>query len=254
MKIALIPAREGSKLIKHKNVRPLCGRPLIAWTIEAALASKAFDQVYVSTDDPRVRKVARSFGPAVHIHNRSAHAATDTATTYAVIWDFFEATHVEDEDIITVLQPTSPLRTASDCARAARVFTRPPQPESLVSVCPYLLTPTYAFKIAEKGWLKPRFPTEFPRKGGQRRQDFPPHFYPNGAIYMATARTLRERQSFITPRIRPFIMDRWRSIDIDTRSDFAVAELLLGAILEKGERPFLDPRNDPRDQREANKP
>src|SRR5690606_38610780 len=119
MKIAIIPARGGSKRLPGKNIKNLCGRPLIEWTIDAALKSELFDRIIVSTDSEQIRDISIRAGAEVP-YLRSPELSSDTATTNDVVTDiirWLEETGVEVSTVM-ILQPTSPLRTETDIAKA----------------------------------------------------------------------------------------------------------------------------------------
>ena len=121
--LAIIPARSGSKGIKDKNIRDLCGKPLMAHTIEAALCSDCFDEVMVSTDSDRYSEIARQYGANVPFL-RSNETATDKASTWDMADEVLEKYRIRGRrfDSFCILQPTSPLRTASDIREAYRIY------------------------------------------------------------------------------------------------------------------------------------
>lgn len=119
MIIAIIPARGGSKRLPGKNIKDLAGKPMIAWTIEAAIQSDIFDHILVSTDDEEIAKISKAFGANVPFL-RPAEISTDHATTNDVVThmvDWIENKYGQTVSIVTILQPTSPLRTAADIAQ-----------------------------------------------------------------------------------------------------------------------------------------
>ncbi|QDV08652.1 CMP-N,N'-diacetyllegionaminic acid synthase [Planctomycetes bacterium Poly30] len=220
--LGLIPARGGSKGLPHKNVLPLGGKPLLAWTVEAALACPAIDRVILSSDDEAIAAVAREYGCEVPFV-RPANLATDTAGAIDV------ALHALDEvpgfDVLVLLQPTSPLRTAEDLARAAEVLDRSGAP-SCVSVRPAMENPAWMFRL---GGASELVPFVDPSQRPARRQDLDQAYVLNGALYYATTEQLRSARSFVTERTVAYVMPSDRSIDIDTAADLARAEAILGA-------------------------
>lgn len=217
--LALIPARGGSKGLPRKNVLPLAGKPLIAWSIEAALAAPTVRRVLVSTDDPEIAEVARQAGAEVP-WLRPVELATDTATSLDV------ALHALDRDDpnrgwLLLLQPTSPLRTANDIEAAAAL--REPGVDAVIGVCRALTHPALALREDAEGFVAPYIEGAY----STRRQDLPAAWAINGAIYLVRAGALREERTFKPARTRPYQMPPERSIDIDTAWDFAVAELAL---------------------------
>ncbi|POZ60789.1 acylneuraminate cytidylyltransferase family protein [Chromobacterium alticapitis] len=213
--LGLIPARGGSKGIPHKNIVPLGDRPLIAWTIQAAQASIHIDDVALSSDDDAIIEVARQHGCNVPF-KRDASLSSDTAATLDVIFDALD--RLPDYEWIVLLQPTSPLRTAADIdgCIAAMVAADAPAAVSVRSADdhPYLM-----FKIHSDGSL--RHFSAPPVGASLRRQDLPPAWLLNGAIYVANVSWLRRQRSFLTPETIAYPMPLERSNDIDTPEDLA---------------------------------
>lgn len=211
--LALIPARGGSKGIPGKNIVPLGGMPLIEWTIRAARTSSYVDEVILSSDDDRIIEVARELGCAVPF-KRSAELATDTSATMDTVIDALN--RMPAFDIVVLLQPTSPLRTADDidgCLRAMQNFGAP----AAVSVRPAHDHPYLAFRQSESGRLE-HFACP-PVGSSLRRQDLPPAWCLNGAVYAARCDWLRANGSFLSTLTVGFSMPLDRSIDIDTPED-----------------------------------
>lgn len=218
--IAIIPARGGSKALPRKNVKLLLGKPLIAYTIESALKSKYVNKVVVSTEDEEIAEIAKLYG--AEVIKRPKELAKDESPTIDVIFHAINALKVENSDLIVLLQPTSPLRTAEDIDNAIEFFLNN-ECESVISVCEVEHPPYWDFKI-EGGHLKPLFGEEYLR---MRRQDLPKVYVPNGAIYVSTPENLRRYKSFYCSKTIPYIMPPERSIDIDNEIDFMLAELLV---------------------------
>lgn len=220
--IAVIPARGGSKRIPKKNIKRLAGRPLIAWTIEAAKKSKYIDRVIISTDDEEITKVSKKWG--AEVINRPKDLATDTAKTMDAIFHLLDILKKEkyQPGIIVLLQPTSPLRTFQDIDSAIELFLNK-KCGSVISVFEAEFNFWWAFGI-KSDYLKPFFGWE---KFFSRSQDLPKLYMPNGAIYIAAPETLKKYNSFYTKEnILPYIMPKERSVDIDYEIDFKLTELL----------------------------
>ena len=215
--LGLIPARGGSKGIPDKNRVSLGGRPLLAWTIDAALASKTVDRVVVSTDDPRLGLLASAHGAEVPFLRPKRLARDDTPTMPVVLHALDQ---LEAADIVVLLQPTSPLRIAADIDACVETFADTGR--AVVSVTAADPPPQHMF-IARHGRLIPLMDT----LPAGRRQDLPPVLALNGAVYVADAAFLRKHGSFLTRRSLPYEMPRERSIDIDDELDLQVAEALL---------------------------
>lgn len=220
--IATICARGGSKGLPRKNVLPFAGKPLIAHTIEQALACKGIDGVFVSTDDDEIGDVARAFGARVP-YRRPPELAADHSAKIPAIEHL--VAHLEGQgeriDCVVDLQPTSPLRIAQDLDDAIALAGKA---DLVVSVTEPSHNPYYSLVEAQPdGTLKPSKPTD-----AVRRQDVPAVWGLNGSIYVwnrsALARAVRD--GFWTVRILPSPMPRERSVDIDDAFDFEFAQWL----------------------------
>ncbi len=225
--LAVITARGGSKGIPGKNIADLAGKPLIAWTIEAALRSKAVSRVIVSTDDAEIAAVSRQWGAEVPFL-RPALLASDTSPhlpvlLHALAWiDEHDSQRYDD---ILLLQPTSPLRATDDIERAVQI-ARDHHADSVVSVCPAHPHPFLARRITDDGRLEEFAPRT---EGYMARQGLPPAYMLNGAIYLVRREVLIDRQSFYTDRTFAYVMPQERSLDIDTPWDLYLANLILRA-------------------------
>lgn len=225
----IIPARGGSKGIPHKNIKPLGGRPLIAYTIDAARAAGAPDShILLSTDDPAIADTARAMGLEVP-YMRPAALATDTAGSREVIlhaMDYADGAGIE-YDCVVLLQPTSPFRAPGDILGALAMYS--PDIDMVVSVKEASANPYYNCFEADPatGYLHVS-------KGDgliTRRQDAPRAMEYNGAVYVINPASLRAMPMGAFPRRVPFEMPPRRSIDLDTPLDWAVAEAILASGL-----------------------
>lgn len=222
--LAIIPARGGSKGLPRKNVKFLAGKPLIVWTIQAALGSKYLNRIIVSTEDKQIAEISKKFG--VEILNRPKYLATDTAKTIDVVLHVLKVLEKKQyiPDILVLLQPTSPLRQTSDIDKALEIFLKNKNKcESVISVCklePFLY---WSLKLVGN-YLKPFFNKKLFLK---RRQDLPKIFFPNGAIYITTPKIIKKYKSFYPPKIMPYFMPKEKSIDIDNLVEFKLVELIL---------------------------
>ena len=222
--LAVIPARGGSKGIPRKNIALLRGRPLIAYTIDAALAATSLERIIVSTDDVEIAAVSRGLGAEVLM--RPAELARDETSTVSVLQ------HVVAElvgtgyrpDAVMTLQPTSPLRTTTHIDEAARAFANDPLADSLVSCIevPHVFHPQSVMRLTAEGSLVPFL--DLPQPG--RRQDKGSVFARNGAAIYITS-TERLGEFVFGGRLIPYMMPEAMSIDIDTPADLAIAERLL---------------------------
>jgi CMP-N-acetylneuraminic acid synthetase len=219
--LGLIPARGGSKGIPRKNVRLIAGKPLIAWTIEAALGANALAAVVVSTDDPEIADVARAAGAEVPFLRPSELAQDETPGIDPVL---HALKALPGYDAVMLLQPTSPLRTSHDIEGLLVKVAKTGAPAA-VSISPAKEHPEWMFKMLDGGRLEPVLTqTQF-----ARRQDLPQAYALNGAMYFAHAGWLGQRRSFIAPETIGYPMPTDRSVDIDDPLDWQLAELLLGS-------------------------
>ncbi len=220
--LAIIPARGGSKGIPRKNIKFLAGKPLIAYSIETVAKSKYVDKIVVSTEDPEIKDISKSYG--VEIINRPKELAKDDSPTIDAVAHSLNSLEKDGylADIIVLLQPTSPLRTEFDIDNSIDIFMKN-NCEAVVSICTLDHSPHLSFKI-EKGYLKSFFGNKYL---STRRQDLPLLYRPNGAIYIIKPRTLYKYKSFYPPNTIPYIMPIERSIDIDNEFDFFLSEFLI---------------------------
>jgi CMP-N,N'-diacetyllegionaminic acid synthase len=224
--LAIIPARGGSKRLPRKNILPLHGKPLIAWSIEAGLNSQYIDRVVVSTDCEDIAKVAIDFGAEVPFI-RPSEIATDTATTDSVILHFLSTLSVENNpDIVVILQPTSPLRTKGDIDQALKLLIDK-QAQGIVSVCECEHSPLWSNVLPADNNMG-AFINKDVR--GKRSQDLPLCYRLNGAVYAFTSDSFIDRQGIsYSESVFSFIMPSTRSIDIDHELDFRLAEVILSS-------------------------
>ena len=219
----LIPARGGSKGIPRKNIKLIAGKPLIVWTIEAALRSSLLSAVVVSTDDPEIADVARRAGAQVPFMRPAELAQDQTPGLNPVL-------HALDQlpqfDSVLLLQPTSPLRTTGDIEACLRLALKHNAP-SVVSVTEAGTHPFWTYSMTEDLALR-RFVDAEPIA---QRQDLPQVFELNGALYFADANWLRSSGSMLGSETLAFIMPKERSVDLDTLIDWKFAELLLKETL-----------------------
>ena len=228
--LGLITARGGSKSIPRKNIRPLAGKPVIAWTIDAALQSRTLDRVVVSTDDEEIAQVARECGAAVPFM-RPAELACDDTPHIEVVRHALQRLESGEEyrpDYVVLLQPTSPLRTSDDIDAAVEVSEKNGS-DAVVSVCLTHHHPFLVKRIDEDGNLEDFLPSPL---AYERRQDLPPAYFINGAIYLTRRRVLLDEHTFLPHRTLPYIMPGERSPQIDDLSDFRVIEFILREYVE----------------------
>lgn len=217
--VALIPARGGSKGIPQKNIQPFCGKPLLQWSIDAALAAACVDQVVVSTDDPLIAEVAKAGGAEVPFL-RPAELATDTAPGIAPVLHALEQLpHARD---VLLLQPTSPLRTTHDI-EAIVALRQQAERESAVSLTTSAKHPAWMYNLSPNQNLEPLLQLS----GACCRQQLPPAYVLNGALYLASRDFLLREKAFIAADTVGYVMPAERSVDIDTPFDWQWAEFLI---------------------------
>ncbi len=223
--LAFIPARGGSKGLPRKNIKPLLGKPLVAWTIEQARASQYVDKVIVSTDDKEIAEVARRYGAEVPFL-RPRELATDEARGIDVILhgiDYLKSLYGYDF-VLVYLQPTSPLRITQDIDNAIEELFNNPKAKAIVSVCEVEHHPLWTGILPEDKCLANFINEEFINKN---RQELPKFYRINGAIYLGFAEYIHNNRSFFGDRTYAYIMPLDRSIDIDNIIDFKLAEIML---------------------------
>jgi len=206
--------------VPGKNIRLVGGKPLIAWTIEAAKSSKFLDHVVLTSDDPEILAAAQNYNcdaPFV----RDSHLAGDTTPTIDVVLDALD--RCPGYEWVVLLQPTSPLRTTQDIDQAVEHCIAYNAP-SCVSVCSAQESPYWMFTLNQDKNLTPLLPNA----AVTRRQDLPSVYTLNGAIYVAMTEWLRQQRTFLTPDTVAYVMPVERSLDIDTESDFLQLKFLLG--------------------------
>ena len=221
--LAIIPGRKDSKGVVNKNIRQINGKPLISYSIEAALDSKFIKKAVVSSDSEEILEIANEYN--VESIERPKYLAQDDSTTVDVVKHILNVFEEYDyfPEILVLLQPTSPLRDSNDIDDAIKMFLRYDDVDSLVSVSKFNHNPLWAFKI-EDNFLSPAFNEEFLNK---RRQDLPNLFLPNGAIYIIKTKKLNEENSFYTKKTKAFLMSEEKSLDIDTELDLKLVNCLI---------------------------
>ncbi|MFC1504045.1 cytidylyltransferase domain-containing protein [Spirochaetota bacterium] len=224
--LGIIPARSGSKRLSDKNICDLCGKPLIAWTIEASLQSKYIDETLVTTDSDIIANISRKYGGQVPF-KRPARLATDTATSVDVVLHVlghYKSKLHKEFDYIVFLQPTSPLRDHSDINRAIELCDKK-SANAIISVCEAEHSPLHT-NILPKSLSMNNFISKKDQK--KRYQDIHTYYQLNGAIYICrTDIFIKEKSFFPNKKSFAFIIPKERSVDIDTRLDFIITECII---------------------------
>lgn len=225
-KIAIIPARSGSKGLKDKNIIDLCGKPLIAYTIEAAIQSGVFSRVIVSTDSEHYAEISRNYGAEVMM--RGETLSNDKATTYMVLEDILKNRLSERIDYFVLLQPTSPLRNATHIKEAVTKFeNRFDDFDFLVSMKESEHAKVLVNPIDKDESLK-YFDIDF---SNYRRQGYK-DYSPNGAIFMAKPETYLNHKHFFGAKSLAYFMSVEDSIDVDCYFDIVIAKEIINSHFE----------------------
>jgi len=217
--VSLIPLRGGSKSIPYKNIKEIAGRPLCYWVLKAATGSKYIDEVWVSTDDKKIKDIVLSFGLGVKVIDRPAEFAKDTSSTESVMLHFAE--HV-DFDILNLVQATSPLTASEDIDMAIEQFFAEGD-DSLLSGVLY----------KKFFWTPDGKPLHYDYSRRPRRQEFEGVVHENGAFYFTKKEILDKNKNRLGGKIGIFLMSEEKAIDIDEPADWPLAENYLHARLKK---------------------
>lgn len=225
--VAIITARGGSKRIPKKNIKEFCGKPIIAYSIEAALSSGAYDEVMVSTDSEEIKNIAVQYGASVPFL-RSEATSNDFATTADVLEEVIDSYKRIGKvfESFACIYPTAPFVTGARLAEAAELLN---DADAVISVVKFSFPPQRAFVIRE-GSVTFQYP-EYERA---RSQDLEPIYHDCGQFYMCKVKPFLEHHSLILPVTKPYILPEEEVQDIDTMSDWEIAEAKY-KVLHKGE-------------------
>lgn len=220
--LGIIPARGGSKGVPGKNIRLAGGKPLIAWTIEAARASRYIDRIVITTDSTEIAEVASAWGCEVPFLRPPELAQDETPGIDPVL--HMVANLGEAFDLVVLLQPTSPLRSVADIDGAIETCVSLGA-ESCVSVCPVSKSPYWMYRMSPSRHLEPILESI----QAKRRQDLPKIYALNGAVYVVESGYLVAKRTFLSETTVGFEMPGDRSLDIDTELDMVMLETILRA-------------------------
>lgn len=216
--IAFIPLRGGSKSIPLKNIKPIAGKPLALWTVEAAANCAGIDRVFVATDDDRIRQTVEDlFHPKVEVVGRSSESASDTASTESAMLEFSSS---REFDRIVLIQATSPLLTSADLSAGLAELDRSGA-DSLLSV---VEQKRFIWKRDDNGIATP---TNYDITKRPRRQEFAPYYVENGAFYICSRADLLKTGCRLSGRVALHVMPEETYYELDEPSDWAVVEALL---------------------------
>jgi pseudaminic acid cytidylyltransferase len=225
--LCVIPARGGSKRVPRKNIRPLAGRPLIAWSIRAALDSGCFSRVVVSTDDEEIAAVARDHGAETPFL-RDASLSGDMAGTAEVIADAVQRIDATQDELVCCLYPTAPLVRPRHL-RAGMELMAKGDAYSVITVTDYDFPPMRAYRLTEAGNLA----FNWPEHELTRSQDLPHLVHDAGAFYWLRTAPFLKRMRLTGPNSLPLQLGRLEACDIDTEEDFRFAEMLVRLAMEE---------------------
>jgi CMP-N,N'-diacetyllegionaminic acid synthase len=224
--LGIIPARGGSKGLPGKNIKPICGKPLIAWSIEAGLLSQHIDEIMVTTDSEEIAAVAREFGAAIPFI-RPAELASDTATTFEAVKhviDYYSTEKRNFFDYIVLLEPTSPLRDKSDLDRMIeKIASMDNNYDAIVSLGEVHEHPSIMKKISGNQ-IEP-YVQELAM--ATRRQDNDMAYFPYGVGYIVKTKTLLEEKTFYPERTTHYLIKRYQCYEIDDVYDFLAVENIM---------------------------
>ena len=230
--IAIIPARGGSKGLPRKNIKNFNGKPLIAWTIKQALASKYIDDVIVSTDDSEIADISKKFGASVPFL-RPNKLAKDNSKTSDVIIHVIESMlgFGKKYEYIILLEPTSPLRKIDDIDNAIELMYKNKDCQSVISVGEvHTEHPMIVKKISRTGHVKPYMQN---KKQIHQRQQADKAFFPYGVVYISKTDSFKNYLSFYLNNSIPYFIERWQNYEIDDITDFQIIEYIFKLKLEK---------------------
>lgn len=224
--LAVVPARGGSKRLPRKNVRKLCGKPLVAYTLEAAIESACFDKIMLNSDDEEILSIGGEYSE-VDIEQRPARLAQDTTKVLELMCELADREDIKKEfDVITLLLPTCPFRRASHIREGYEQLVG--DIDSIVSVTSYEFPPQLSiYKDEDSGLLTPVFDPCPLITGDTRSQDQKPIFRPNGGFYMSWISKFAVNRNYFKGKVKGYAMDRLSSVDLDDITDFEYAEFLL---------------------------
>jgi N-acylneuraminate cytidylyltransferase len=226
MKLCVIPARGGSKRIPRKNIKPFCGKPMIAWSIEAARQSRCFDQILVSTDDREISEVARKYGAQVPFIRPTElsddHSGTTAVIAHAINW-FSSLGHIPEQ--VCCLYATAPFICADDIGKGLSILTETAS-DYAFTVTSYASSIQRAMRISEAGRVEMFNPEHFKT----RSQDLEEAFHDAGQFYWGRAQAWLQNKVIFGPTSVPIKLPRYRVQDIDTLEDWERAEWLFKAL------------------------
>ena len=227
-KIAIITARGGSKRIPRKNIKDFCGKPILAYSIQAAVDSGIFDTVMVSTDDEEIAEIAKQYGAEVPFY-RSAETANDFATTNDVLLEVLAEYEKRGQkfDMAVCIYPTAPFVTAKKLKCAVEQLSKS-DADTLIPVVAFSYPPQRAM-IVEEG----RLVFEYPQYLDSRSQDLTPHYHDVGQFYVFRTAAFQENRKLMVGNILPMVVSELEVQDIDNQTDWEIAEMKYQLMVTK---------------------
>lgn len=212
--VAFIPVRIGSKSIPKKNIKPFCGKPLLLWTVEAALECQQIDKVVVASDSSEIDDaLSRAASPRLTIYRRSSESATDTASTEMVMLEYLQRGETNPEDVFVLIQATSPFLKTEHLTQALKHFQKP-EIDSMLSVV----------RLKRFFWSEDGESLNYDFRKRPRRQDFKGQLVENGAFYISRVNAILESENRLSGNIEVYEMPEYSFTEIDEPDDWSVAE------------------------------
>lgn len=225
--LAIIPARSGSKGLPGKNIKNLCGKPLIAWSIEVAKKSKYLDEIMLNTNSEKIANIAKKFGANVPFL-RPQNLAQDTSSTFDVVKhtiEFYKNELKKEFDFIVLLEPTSPLREVCDIDNAIEILLDNNLADAIVGICKTQgQNPAFLIRKDDNGFISGYCDKNMPVI---RRQDIEDIYFFEGTIYISKTDILLEKQTFYHKKTLGYEVEKFKSLEIDDIYDFVMIEALM---------------------------
>ena len=230
-KVAIITARGGSKRIPRKNIKEFCGKPILAYSIQAALEAGVFDTVMVSTDDEEIAEIAKKYGAEVPFY-RSEKTANDYATTADVILEVIEEYEKLGQffDMVCCIYPTAPFLTADKLKDAVQKLENS-DADTLIPVVAFSYPVQRALVIREE-----KLVFEYPEFLDSRSQDLEPHYHDVGQFYVLKTEAFKKSRKIMVGNILPFEISEMEVQDIDNQTDWEIAEMKYRILRQKAEK------------------
>ena len=229
--LAVIPARGGSKGLPGKNIKILCGKPLVAWPIQAAKESAYIDKIIVSTDDLKIAEIAKYEGIQIPFL-RPSELATDNSVAEDAICHVIDKLSMQGEeyDYCIKLEATSPLTERADIDQALEILeSNREKADSIVGVSEIVgAHPDYTAIINQEGLISPYFGQEFTK--AVNRQEIKKLYFYEGTLYVSVVKVLKKHKSFYHHRTLPYFVPKWKSLEVDDLTDFICIEAIINNL------------------------